>query len=44
MANTSASALMPEIDFQILSFIDFSSSAGNGRLRVKLAAKRPEMQ
>jgi hypothetical protein len=44
MEKMSASAPMPEIDFQIRSFIDFSSSAGDGRLRMKLTAKRPERQ
>jgi hypothetical protein len=38
MKKTSASAPMPEIDFQIRKFIDFSSSAGDGRLRGKLTA------
>jgi hypothetical protein len=39
MEKTSASAPMPEIDFQIRNFIDFSSSAGDGRLRRKLTAR-----
>jgi hypothetical protein len=30
---------MPEIDFQIRSFIDLSSSAGDGRLRRRLTAR-----
>jgi hypothetical protein len=38
MEKTSASAPMAEIDFQIRNFIDFSSSAGDGRLRRKLTA------
>ena len=42
MEKTSASAPMPEIDFQICSFIDFSSSAGDGRLRRKLTDRGPE--
>jgi hypothetical protein len=42
MEKTSASAPIPEIDFQIRSFIDFSSSAGDGRLRRKLTDRGPE--
>jgi hypothetical protein len=38
MEKTSASAPRPEIDFQIRNFIDFSSSAGDGRLTRKLPA------
>ena len=39
MKKTSARAPTTEIDFQIRNFIDFSSSAGDGRLRRKLAAR-----
>ena len=39
MEKTRASAPTPEIDFQICNFIDFSSSAGDGRLRRKLTAR-----
>jgi hypothetical protein len=39
MEKTSASAPMPEIDFQICNFIDFSSSAEDGRLTRKLAGR-----
>jgi hypothetical protein len=42
MEKISASAPMPEIDFQIRSFIDFSSSAGDGRLRRKVTDGGPE--
>ena len=39
MEKTRASAPTPEIDFQICNFIDFSSRAGDGRLKSKLTVR-----